>query len=132
MNEHKPCCERCLPHSKLGECYNPSCSCHKPDEPKTWRERFDDEFVGNKELDYLRPTRPDHLRGFIAQVEAEAEARGEFRGAQRAQAEAIRECAEIVRTWSHDKDCVTEIAMSGHCVCGAAMSKALTDKLKES
>lgn len=113
MNEHKPCCDRCLPHTKLGECYNPSCPCHKPDEPKAWRERFADEFTkkggryGNST--YLIRHIPE-IVDFIAQVEAET--------AQRARAEAIRECVAV-------------LGQSDHPMIVAAI-KALTDKLKQS
>lgn len=33
-----------------------------------WEKEFNEEFVGNKELDYLRPTKPKELRDFIRDV----------------------------------------------------------------
>ena len=27
-NKDSGCCEKCLPHTKLKDCYNPQCSCH--------------------------------------------------------------------------------------------------------
>lgn len=48
-----------------------------PKEQAGWKERFDTKFVGNSDLDYLKPTRPQELRDFIEAELALAYTQGE-------------------------------------------------------